>query len=270
MAGVEMPLDTSAAVTAVVETLSGYATTLGNFGKELETMGSTTLAGWYGAAERMTTREITAVGKMLDVLASSLGRATAALKTYAAVLKQAEGELATLATQIKDAPDSRIPAASGDMPTISGMPVLTATATPRLHPTNLEILTRVYNAATTCNAALRGEANKVGMGPASGTGGYLSNFLPFQRNPPLIPGTGPQSKDKVPLDVNSARGGPNTELLQKLLLARGWNIKVTGKYDAQTERVVRQFQINKGLEVGKPGKVDQTTWQAIWNKKIIW
>lgn len=53
---------------------------------------------------------------------------------------------------------------------------------------------------------------------------------------------------------------------QKKLRDRGWSIDVDGLFGAGTDRVVRQFQREKGLKVD--GAVGAATWRAIWTSKV--
>lgn len=53
---------------------------------------------------------------------------------------------------------------------------------------------------------------------------------------------------------------------QKKLRDRGWSIDVDGLFGAGTDRVVRQFQKEKGLKVD--GAVGAATWRAIWTSKV--
>ncbi|HWI03638.1 MAG TPA: peptidoglycan-binding protein [Acidimicrobiales bacterium] len=54
--------------------------------------------------------------------------------------------------------------------------------------------------------------------------------------------------------------------VQQRLADRGWNIAVTGEFDAETDRIVRSFQTNKNLEVD--GKVGPITWSTMWTSPI--
>ena len=49
---------------------------------------------------------------------------------------------------------------------------------------------------------------------------------------------------------------------QAQMKKRGWRIKVTGRYDAQTDRVVRAFRAEK--EIGPGGTIGPKTWAAAW------
>ncbi|MFW5473697.1 peptidoglycan-binding domain-containing protein [Knoellia sp. CPCC 206450] len=56
--------------------------------------------------------------------------------------------------------------------------------------------------------------------------------------------------------------GAAVKQLQARLKARGWSIKVDGSFGPATEKVVRQFQANKGLRVD--GIVGRATHSALW------
>lgn len=54
--------------------------------------------------------------------------------------------------------------------------------------------------------------------------------------------------------------------LQQKLKDRGWSIGVDGLFGAQTKKIVRQFQAEKGLAVD--GLVGAKTWKAIWEEPV--
>ena len=60
--------------------------------------------------------------------------------------------------------------------------------------------------------------------------------------------------------------GPGVRALQQRLKARGWKITVDGEFGAQTDRIVRAFQKDKGLTVD--GEVGPQTWRALWTTPI--
>lgn len=60
--------------------------------------------------------------------------------------------------------------------------------------------------------------------------------------------------------------GDDVEAMQKRLKARGWKIDVDGIYGKDTEKVVRAFQDEKGLQVD--GVCGPATWDALWTAKI--
>lgn len=68
--------------------------------------------------------------------------------------------------------------------------------------------------------------------------------------------------------VYIARGakGDIVKTVQARFAARGWSIGVDGDFGPQTDRVVRQFQAEKGL--GADGIIGPKTWNALWNAPI--
>lgn len=77
---------------------------------------------------------------------------------------------------------------------------------------------------------------------------------------------------RVPGDVIQVNGRWRSKGLavwQARMQARGWGIGedgADGRYGRDTERVVRQFQKNKGLKV--TGHVDKATWDAAWSLPV--
>lgn len=77
---------------------------------------------------------------------------------------------------------------------------------------------------------------------------------------------------RVPGDVIQVNGRWRSKGLavwQARMQARGWNIGkdgADGRYGNDTERVVRQFQKNKGLAVD--GKIGKATWDAAWSLPV--
>jgi hypothetical protein len=53
---------------------------------------------------------------------------------------------------------------------------------------------------------------------------------------------------------------------QEQLVARGWDLVATGKFDKKTEQVVRAFQREKRLFVD--GVVGENTWRQIWEADV--
>jgi hypothetical protein len=60
--------------------------------------------------------------------------------------------------------------------------------------------------------------------------------------------------------------GDDVETWQQRMKDRGWHIKVTGRYDAESEKVCSGFQKEKQLAV--TGHVDRKTWAASWRAPI--
>lgn len=59
---------------------------------------------------------------------------------------------------------------------------------------------------------------------------------------------------------------PAIKRAQQQLKDRGWNIKVTGRYDQQTYNVVKAFQKEKGMHVD--GGLGSSTWPKLWTAPI--
>lgn len=85
---------------------------------------------------------------------------------------------------------------------------------------------------------------------------------------PTRPATTPTTSKAPPFPGEMKRGsrGAGVKTFQTKLKSRGWNITADGQFGPQTERVVRAFQKQKGLQVD--GKVGPKTWNAIWNSRI--
>ncbi len=60
--------------------------------------------------------------------------------------------------------------------------------------------------------------------------------------------------------------GDAVRQVQQRLADRGWNIAVTGEFDAETDRIVRSFQTSKNLELD--GQVGEITWRTLWTSPI--
>lgn len=87
---------------------------------------------------------------------------------------------------------------------------------------------------------------------------------------PIESVSGKTRNSKVPHDVTQDANGKYRSIglyqWQRQMKDRGWNIDVDGKFGPQTEKVVRQFQKNKGLEVD--GKIGPATWKAAWELPV--
>lgn len=71
------------------------------------------------------------------------------------------------------------------------------------------------------------------------------------------------------IQVNGRWRSRGLAVYQARMQARGWGIGedgADGRYGRDTERVVRQFQRNKGLKV--TGHVDKATWDAAWSLPV--
>jgi hypothetical protein len=53
---------------------------------------------------------------------------------------------------------------------------------------------------------------------------------------------------------------------QRRMARRGWKIDVTGSFDAQSAKVCRKFQAEKGIPAN--GKVGPDTWRAAWKTPV--
>lgn len=60
--------------------------------------------------------------------------------------------------------------------------------------------------------------------------------------------------------------GPGVLTLQRRLKARGWKLDADGEFGPTTDRIVRGFQADKGLEVD--GEVGPKTWTALWTTPV--
>lgn len=54
---------------------------------------------------------------------------------------------------------------------------------------------------------------------------------------------------------------------QKRLADRGWNVEVDGVFGSGTDKAIRAFQAEKGLEVD--GAVGPATWEALWTSPVV-
>lgn len=84
--------------------------------------------------------------------------------------------------------------------------------------------------------------------------------------------SGRSRNSRVPGDVIQVNGRWRSKGLavwQARMQARGWNIGkdgADGRYGSDTERIVKQFQKNKGLAVD--GKIGKRTWDAAWSLPV--
>ncbi len=69
-----------------------------------------------------------------------------------------------------------------------------------------------------------------------------------------------QNNQKLP-NLSFGNSGPSVRILQKMLLANGYRIRVDGNFGALTEIAVRAFQSNRNLTID--GVVGQQTWQQL-------
>lgn len=264
MVFVRKPPDTSGEISGLATSIGNAATAVGGFRNELGSTGDRLYKGWYGAAERMVAREIQTLAGFLDDLYKGLSEAATELNAYATALRTAESDLKKEEARKFVVGERMVPDPYGGGLGLFVSPNLTNSFNGpwgNLTVENARILSVLKPAATKAYNAV------MAAGPliAKGSGGDLKSIidyrLPFQRPYPLIPGV-PHAGDKIPKWT-----GDITQV-QELLVARGWRrITVTGKNDETTQDIVRQFQEEKGIKPAD-GKVDQKTWEALWNRKI--
>ncbi len=77
---------------------------------------------------------------------------------------------------------------------------------------------------------------------------------------PAFPGT------DLDREHNARKVDESVRLFQAQLVARGWDLTATGKFDKATETVVRAFQREKRLFVD--GVVGENTWRQIWESDV--
>lgn len=129
------------------------------------------------------------------------------------------------------------------------------------------------------NAAPAAAASKGTAKPVSGAACLKAPAFPLPNGYYYGPPSGPRQSvsgrtrnSRVPGDVILVKGRWRSKGLavwQARMQARGWNIGkdgADGRYGRDTERVVRQFQKNKGLKV--TGHVDKATWDAAWSLPV--
>ena len=266
---VRRPLDTAEAVGGYATKFKTAAETVGKLSGKIKTHGHNLRENWWGAAERMTSREIEAAGAFFTKLSTSLDEAKQALLDYKSEVERVNTELDTLQKKLDSEPLVFTP-----QWTVPGKPPSTQAplggpyvfSDPFLDPRNKAILDSLNEPANKAKTKILAAAEHVAKGTGSILRINIGQDLPFQREHPRVPGAG-AVPSVLPGDVNSTTKSPGVEQLQELLLARGWRIDVTGKYDARTKQVVTMFQREKGIKPAN-GVVDQRTWDAIWNKPI--
>jgi hypothetical protein len=246
--------DSSGEVQKLVGSYRTAAQSVGGIVSKIGSLGSTFLAGWHGAAEAMTARELQAIGHFCKRLAGALGDAADALDGYRQALVDAEAALRPTSPLLFT-------------PTQPAFPTFPNTPTLSLQtPAETKALSDLNAKAKTAAAAIVTASELIGKGARNLVDTGIGASLPFQRAYPMVPGPGA----RVP-PVNEPlgpHGNPDVRQVQEVLQARGWDVKVTGKWDDQTVQAVHQFQVNKHLKV--TGKVDDATWNAMWTRKIVW
>lgn len=83
---------------------------------------------------------------------------------------------------------------------------------------------------------------------------------------PVVPTAPSEIAHPFPGYVQRGDRGDIVTAVQQRLRDRGWTIAVDGIFGAQTSRVVKQFQREKGLSVD--GIVGPLTWDALWTAPI--
>lgn len=261
--------DDPGTISTLAANIGTAATNVGSFTKGLEGLGNDLLVGWYGAAERMTAREIGKAAAFCDRLQQSFGKAAGALKAYSGALVTANGLLAAYTpTDDEKLIDPDLPIASSIGGSILQVPALTVPM--QMTERNWEILRPVYVAAATAVTAINDAEDMVVKGAPKDVKAALWEQLPFLRKEPLIPGVGGRTPPAIPTGFSSTKYSKDVYLLQEVLQARGWRgVKLTGKYDANTADIVRKFQMDKKIKPAN-GKLTPATWSALWNKPITW
>lgn len=107
-------------------------------------------------------------------------------------------------------------------------------------------------------------------------GNFSDNCLRNQRTTsitgfchPPYSSSQPRTSPAIPVlahDLRMGDTGPDVQVFQRRMAERGWAITVDGQFGSQTEKVVRQFQTDKGLPVD--GVVGQVTWRAAWTAPV--
>lgn len=66
--------------------------------------------------------------------------------------------------------------------------------------------------------------------------------------------------------LRNGSSGEDVRIWQRRMRERGWSLAVDGAFGPETERVVRQFQTEKGL--GTDGIIGPVTWGAAWTAPV--
>lgn len=104
--------------------------------------------------------------------------------------------------------------------------------------------------------------------PAPGGPGPVTKPLAA---PPFPLRAGAYFGPRLPLwNVSSVSGyfshSADLKVWQKRMQVRGWDLGVTGHYDARAERVARLFRAEKHL--GPGARIDAATWRAAWEAPV--
>ena len=145
-------------------------------------------------------------------------------------------------------------------------------------PSQVRYVIRPNWKAAPASAASKGTAKPVAK-PASKPACVKAPAFPLPTGYYYGPPSGPvrsvsgrTRNSHLPNDVIQVNGRWRSKGLavwQARMQARGWNIGkdgADGRYGRDTERVVRQFQKNKGL--GVDGKIGKRTWDAAWSLPV--
>lgn len=89
--------------------------------------------------------------------------------------------------------------------------------------------------------------------------------------PPFPLAAGRYFGPRYPLrNVRSVSGfyghGDDLKVWQRRMRTRGWDLGITGRYDAQTDKVARAFRAEKGI--GPGGTIGPKTWRAAWEAPV--
>jgi hypothetical protein len=272
------PLDTPEKLDGTIRIYKKAAEDTGSVAGHLKTLGTDLTNWWWGAAERMTSREITAaagffkkISESFDAVVTALGKYKGEIERANRELKALEGTMATEPSYQLWKPGLTFPNSPLLTPSTKPSPSTSSSGPPLLlspdtDPRVKAIWDSLAEPASTCRTAIVNAASHVASGSGTILTVNIGKDLPFQRDSPLVPGPG-SKPSALPGDVNSKTKSPGVEQLQELLQARGWRIDVTGKYDDRTRYVVAAFQREKHIKPAN-GVVNQATWDAIWNKPI--
>lgn len=104
--------------------------------------------------------------------------------------------------------------------------------------------------------------------------GHTDGVWYHDRNPAYIVGYGypayvaPVPDPMPPFPGEARRGckGAAVRQVQQRLAARGWHLQVDGDFGPATDKIVRAFQKDKGLQVD--GVVGPVTWTALWRAPV--
>lgn len=145
-------------------------------------------------------------------------------------------------------------------------------------PSQVRYVIRPNWKAAPVPAASKGTAKPVAK-PVNGAACVKAPAFPLPNGYYYGPPSGPRQSvsgrtrnSRVPNDVIQVNGrwrSKGLAVYQARMQARGWGIGedgADGRYGRDTERVVRQFQRNKGLKV--TGHVDKATWDAAWTLPV--